>query len=57
MEKIAHDYEAEFGIPIDLQFGPSDTQLANAQTSGKGDLFLAADESYIKTGQARREPD
>ncbi len=51
IEKIARNYENEFGIPIELQFGGSNTQLASARASGKGDLFLAADESYVKSGR------
>jgi molybdenum ABC transporter molybdate-binding protein len=47
VEKIARDYEREFGIPVQLQFGPSQTLLTNAETSNVGDLFIPADDSYI----------
>lgn len=33
---------------VQLQFGGSNTLLANAEVSGKGDLFIAADETYLK---------
>ena len=47
VEKIARDYEREFGIPVQLQFGASQTLLTNAETSKIGDLFIPADDSYI----------
>ncbi|MCX5661125.1 MAG: molybdate ABC transporter substrate-binding protein [Planctomycetota bacterium] len=45
--QIAHDYEAETGIRIDTQFGGSGNLLSGLRVSGEGDLFLAADQSYI----------
>jgi molybdate transport system substrate-binding protein len=46
-EAIARLYEKSFGVPIQLQYGGSGTLLSNLRVAGKGDLFLAADESYI----------
>jgi molybdate transport system substrate-binding protein len=37
-----------YGKGVQLQFGGSNTLLANAEVSGKGDLFIAADDSYLK---------
>lgn len=45
--KIASDYEKEFGIRVEIQFGGSGTLLSNVRLAGRGDLFLPADGSYI----------
>lgn len=39
--------EEEFGVPIQLQYGGSGTLLSNLRVAQKGDLYLAADTSYI----------
>jgi molybdenum ABC transporter molybdate-binding protein len=36
-----------YGGKVQLQYGGSNTILANAEVSGKGDLFIAADDSYL----------
>jgi len=46
--KIAADYEKEFGVRVDLQYGGSGTLLANIKLAGRGDLFIPADGSYIE---------
>jgi molybdenum ABC transporter molybdate-binding protein len=48
IEKIAADYEEEFGVRISLHYGGSNTLLGQIKTGHTGDLFLAADESYIE---------
>jgi molybdenum ABC transporter molybdate-binding protein len=40
--------EKSFGRKVELQYGGSQTLLANAEVSRKGDLFIAADDSYVK---------
>ena len=40
--------EKAFGKPVQLQYGGSQTLLANAEVTRKGDLFIAADDSYVK---------
>jgi len=47
IEKLAKDYEQKFGVRIDIQYGGSGTLLSSLRISNTGDLFLAADESYI----------
>lgn len=51
--EIARRYEAEFGIPIHLQFGGSGALEAQLEIAG-GDIFLPADESYIHSTRAKR---
>ena len=48
LEAIRADYEREMGQSIQIQYGGSNTLLANLKVSGQGDLFLPADESYIE---------
>lgn len=51
VEAAAKDYEREFGIPVQLQFGGSGTLLSNLKVAKRGDLFIAADSSFIEMGQ------
>jgi molybdenum ABC transporter molybdate-binding protein len=54
MEAVARAYEKACGASIQLQYGGSGTLLSNLRVSGKGDLFLAADDSYLLTAQSNR---
>src|SRR5262249_52272568 len=47
VSEIAAAYEAETGQSIELRFGPSEALLNGIKTSGQGDIFLPADESYL----------
>lgn len=47
--KLARDFEKEYDVKVQLQYGGSGTLLSNIEVSRKGDLYLAADESYIET--------
>lgn len=53
MEAIAKDYQAEYGVPIEFQFGPSQTLLSSIETSQTGDLYLPADSSYLDIATKR----
>lgn len=46
-EKVAHQYFKEYGVRVDIQYGGSGTLLANLRVAKQGDLYLAADRSYI----------
>ncbi len=50
VEQIAAAYEREFGVPIQLQYGGSNTLLSQITVAKTGDLYLSADESYIELG-------
>lgn len=54
LEAIRHDYEKAYGVPLQIQYGPSQTLLANAGVSKTGDLFLPADDSFLATAQDRK---
>lgn len=47
MEQIAKDYEARYGVRVQMQFGPSQTLLSNLEVTKMGDLYLPADDSYL----------
>lgn len=51
MEEIAQAYEKEYGVRVQLQFGGSGTLLSNIKVSGTGDIFLAADQSYLEVAR------
>jgi len=59
VERIAQQYEQEFGTKIDLQYGGSNTLLNQLQVNkfGTADLYLAADDFYtdkaVELGLAR----
>lgn len=53
VEAIARQYEKDFGIPVQLQYGGSNTLLANLEVSKRGDLFLPADDSYLQIARAK----
>ncbi|MEK6239068.1 MAG: molybdate ABC transporter substrate-binding protein [Planctomycetales bacterium] len=53
VEPVAKAYEKEFGVPIQLQFGGSNTLLNQVEVSKVGDLYLAADASYIQLGREK----
>jgi molybdenum ABC transporter molybdate-binding protein len=46
--KLAQDFEKEYGVKIQLQYGGSGTLLSNIGVSRKGDLYIAGDTSYIE---------
>lgn len=52
VEQVARSYEKAYGVPMQLQYGGSGTLLSNIRVAKIGDLFLAADESYV--GSARQ---
>ena len=45
VEEIAAAYEAEYGVPVQLQYGGSGTLLSSLKVSN-ADIYLAADSSY-----------
>lgn len=54
LEAICADYEREFGLPLQIQYGPSQTLLAALEVAGAGDLYLPADDSYLALARDRK---
>lgn len=48
VEAIREKYKAEFGNDVDIQYGASQTLLSSIEVSRTGDLYLPADDSYLK---------
>jgi molybdate transport system substrate-binding protein len=53
LDAIAKDYEKEFHQKVDLHFGSSQYILVNLELSQKGDLFLPADDSFIRLAKKK----
>ncbi|MFO0799849.1 MAG: molybdate ABC transporter substrate-binding protein [Gemmataceae bacterium] len=56
LEAAARDYEAEHGRHVELRFGASEDVLTRAglvNPSDPADLFLPADDSYVRTARER----
>lgn len=53
MEKIADDYERDGRGRIELRFGGSQSLLTNIELTGRGDVFLPADDSYVEMARAK----
>jgi molybdate transport system substrate-binding protein len=47
VEEAARAYEAEYGVPVRLQYGGSETLLGQLEASGRGDLYIPGDDSFI----------
>lgn len=54
VEAAARDYEREAGVPVELQYGGSGTLLGNLKVARRGDLFVAADSSFVELGRSNR---
>ena len=48
VEMAARNYESEYNYRVDIQYGGSGTLLSNLKVARTGDLYIAADESYIE---------
>ena len=54
IEAIRADYEKQYNVPLQMQYGPSQTLLAQAEVTGSADLFLPADDSYLAMARERK---
>jgi molybdenum ABC transporter molybdate-binding protein len=48
---VAKQYEKEYGVRVQIQYGGSGTLLSSLRASKTGDLYVAADRSYIEEGR------
>src|SRR5262245_46193938 len=53
VEAVAKQYEQEYGVPVQLQYGGSQTLLANLGVSRQGDLYLPADDNYLQMARGK----
>lgn len=54
LEPICDAYEELTGIRIQVEYGPSQALLARLELTGKGDLYLPADDSFLKAAKEKR---
>ncbi len=53
VEAAARDYQQAYGVEVQLQYGGSQTLLANVEASKRGDLYLPGDDSYLQTARGQ----
>lgn len=53
MEAIRADYQAEFDREVQVNYGPSQGLLSQIEVSKAGDLYLPADDSYLKIAKEK----
>src|ERR1700735_5536541 len=53
MQAIAAEYEKEAGRRVEFEFGDSGNMLGNVTLRPDGDLFLPADDSFVRLAQER----
>jgi molybdate transport system substrate-binding protein len=53
MQAIAAEYEKEMGRRVEFEFGDSGNMLGNVTLRPDGDLFLPADDSFVRLAQER----
>lgn len=51
VEAVAKEYEAAYGVPVQIQYGGSQTLLAGIEVSRRGDLYVPADDSYLQAAR------
>ena len=54
VEALVQAYEQESGARVQLQYGGSGTLLSNLRVARRGDLFIAADQSYLDLGRSNQ---
>ena len=52
VEAVRERYEAETGRQVSIQYGPSQTLLSQLEVARTGDLYLPADDSFLKLATA-----
>lgn len=53
LEVIRQDYEQKFGVRLQVQYGASQSLLASLEVSQSGDLYLPADDSFLRQARDR----
>ncbi len=53
VEAAAREYELAYGVPVQLQFGGSQTLLAGIEVTRRGDLYIPADDSFLEIARQK----
>jgi len=51
--EVVKDYQDQLGVTVSVQYGGSGTLLSNLRVAQTGDLYLAADASYIQIARTQ----
>ncbi|MGE3805033.1 MAG: molybdate ABC transporter substrate-binding protein [Gemmataceae bacterium] len=54
VQEAAKAYEAEYGIPVQLDFRGSNTLLSTIELAERGDLYIPADDNYIQLARDKK---
>ncbi len=54
VEAAARAYETRYGVPVQLQFGGSGALVSNLKVARSGDLFIAADDSFLHIAKSHQ---
>ena len=53
IEAVAREFEQSEGVKVQLNYGGSQTLLANLAVSGRGDLYIAAEDAYVQMAREK----
>lgn len=53
VRELVDRFEAETGVHVELQYGGSGTLLSNIEVARQGDLYIAADQSYVDIAEKK----
>lgn len=53
MQQIVDQYQQEFDVRVQIQYSGSNTLLSQIEVANSGDVYIAADDTYIELGQQR----
>ena len=53
IEPVVKEYQEAYGVAVQVQYGGTNTLLSQLEVAQTGDLFLAADESYVKLAREK----
>lgn len=51
--ELVADYGARYGVAVELTYGGSGTLLSGIDVSGRGDLYIAGDDSFLELARER----
>ena len=53
VEEIVQQYRQRYGVQVEIQYGGSNTLLNQLEVARVGDLYLCADETYIRQARSK----
>jgi molybdenum ABC transporter molybdate-binding protein len=53
VDAVAREYEAAYGVPVQVQYLGSQALLSNIEVTQRGDLYVPADDSYIQIARKK----